>query len=266
VYRALCSAGQKINGHWDAFINADIPLEDEGSPIDTIAKAIAWKAKKGYTSEISKVYWPMAENSDSIYHLSTIATATMLTTDAEHDCIPFESPSNKDIMATSQYFGADSNNQGFDQTEANDLNEKGITTLIYWEGSYKVWGPHTANYQYNGSMDAAAIFDTNMRMLMHCTNGFQKRNGTKIDSPMTPNDRDAIVISEQGELDALKGVGALIGTPEILFLESENPTSDMINGDFVFHIMSTPTPPMKSATAKVTYTDEGFSAFFGEEE
>ena len=100
---------------------------------------------------------------------------------------------------------------------------------------------------------------------MYITNGFQLRNGTKIDTPMTPNDRDSIVVSEQAELDALTGVGALIGTPEVLFLENENPESNMINGDFVWHIMATPTPPLKSATAKVTYTDEGFSSFFGEE-
>ena len=37
------------------------------------------------------------------------------------------------------------------------------------------------------------------------------------------------------------------------------------HGDFVFNILATPTPPMKSAKAKVTYTDEGFSSFFGEE-
>lgn len=265
VYHALCTAAQKINGHWDAFVNADIPLEADGSEIDTISKAIAWKAQKGYTSEISKVFWPMAQNAEKVYHLSTVATAAMMRTDAEHDCVPFESPSNKDIMATAQYFGEKAANQGFDQMEGNDLNENGITTLIYWEGSYKLWGPHTAAFQYNNSMDAAGIFDVNMRMLMHCTNGFQKRNGTQIDKPMTPNDRESILISEQGELDALKGVGALIGEPEILFLENENTRSDMVNGDFVFHIMATPTPPMKSATAKITYTDKGFSAFFGEE-
>lgn len=38
VYRALCSAAQKINGHWDAFVNADIPLTDNGTEVDTIAK------------------------------------------------------------------------------------------------------------------------------------------------------------------------------------------------------------------------------------
>lgn len=265
VYRALCSAAQKINGHWDGFVNADIPLEDGGNDIDTIAKAIAWKEQNGYTSEISKVYWPMSKNAGKVYHLSTVATATMMATDMGHNAVPCESPSNEDIMATAQYFGEKSKNQGFDQMDGNTLNEKGITTLIYWEGSFKLWGPHTAAFQYNGSMDAAAIFDNNIRMLMHCTNGFQKRNGTQIDAPMSPNDRDSIVISEQGELDAYKGVGALIGDPEIIFLESENPTSNMVNGDFVFNILATPTPPMKSAKAKVTYTDEGFSSFFGEE-
>ena len=273
VYRALCSAAQKINGHWDAFVNADIPLtyttESGGSTItvkvETIAQAIAWKAANGYTSPISKVAWPQAKNGTKHYHLSTIMTATMLKVDLEHDSIPFESCSNKDIMATDQYFG-DSENQGFDQTEANDLNEKGITTLCFWDGTFKLWGPHTAGYTYNGSMDASAIFETNMRMLMFITNGFQLRNGVKIDAPMTPNDKDSIVISEQAELDALVGIGALIGHPEVLFLETENTTADMINGDFVWHILATPTPPLKSATAKVTYTDEGFASFFGEED
>lgn len=268
VYRALCSAAQKINGHWDAFVNADIPLSYKQSgttyKVDTIAKAIQWKAANAYTEAVSKVAWPMAQYGEKFYHLSTIMTAKMLETDLSHDGIPFESCSNKSIMASEQYFG-DSDNQGFDQTEANTLNEVGITTLCYWDGAFKLWGPHTAGFTYGGNMDASAVFETNIRMLMHITNGFQIRNGVRIDTPMTPNDRDSIVISEQAELDALVGMGALIGTPEVLFLENENPESGMINGDFAWHIMATPTPPLKSATAKVTYTDEGFASFFGEE-
>lgn len=265
VYKALCSAAQKINGHWDAFVNADIPLKEESAAIETISQAISWKETNAYTSPISKVGWPMVQNGNKVYHMSTVMTAKMLEVDLEHDAVPFESCSNKDIMATDQYFGDEAANQGFDQTEANDLNEKGITTLCYWDGSFKLWGPHTAGYIYGRSMDASAIFETNMRMLMFITNGFQLRNGIKIDTPMTPNDRDSIVVSEQAELDALVGIGALIGSPEVLFLETENTNIDMINGDFVWHLMATPTPPLKSATAKVTYTDEGFSSFFGEE-
>lgn len=264
VYNALVSAAKKINGHWDAFVNADVPVRQGEAAVETISQAVKWAKDNGYDSEISKVGWPMAKNGNKVYHLSTIMTAVMLNTDLEHDAIPYESCSNKEIMATEQYFGEGAENQGFDGTEANVLNENGITTMIYWSGSYRLWGPHTAGYAYDSGTDAAAVFETNMRMLMHITNGFQLRNGIRIDAPLTPNDRDSIMISEQAELDALVGIGALIGTPEVLFLENENKEEDMINGDFVWHIMATPTPPLKSATARVTYTDEGFSSFFGE--
>lgn len=266
VYRALISAAKKINGHWDAFVNADIPLKQGSSTIETIDQAVIWAKNNGYDSEISKIGWPMAKSGNKVYHLSTVMTAVMLNTDLSHNAIPFESCSNKEILGNEQYFGEESANQGFDQTEANILNENGITTIIYWGGAFRLWGPHTAAYEYNGEMDASAIFETNMRMLMHITNGFQMRNGVRIDAPLTPNDRDSIMISEQAELDALVGIGALIGSPEVLFMENENTEEDMINGDFVWHIMATPTPPLKSATARVTYTDEGFSSFFGEEE
>ena len=168
-------------------------------------------------------------------------------------------------MATAQYFGADSKSRGFDQQTANSLNEKGITTACFWAGQWVLWGPHTAAYTYNGSMDARAIFDNNIRMLMHITNSFQLDHGTEIDSPMTPQDKDTILNFEKQKLDTLLGIGALIGTPTVEFLESANPTSDMMNGDFVWDISATPTPPFKSGTARVCYTDEGFQSFFESE-
>ena len=45
------------------------------------------------------------------------------------------------------------------------------------------------------------------------------------------------------------------------FLESANPVNQMMNGDFVWDFTVTNTPPLKSATARVCYTDEGFNAF-----
>lgn len=264
VYRAMVSTIQKLNGHWDGFVNADIPLEDaEGNAIDTIAKAIAWKEANGYTSERSKVYWPMVKDgSGRVFHLSTVAQATMLRVDLSHNAVPFESPSNKEIMATAQFFGEDSKNKGFDQHTANNLNEKGITTACFWGGQWVLWGSHTAAYAYNGNTDARAIFDVNIRVLMHITNGFQLRHGTAIDSPMTPQDKDTILNEEREVLDTLVGIGALIGTPSVEFVESANPVSDMMNGDFVWDFSATPTPPFKSGKARVSYTDEGFAAFF----
>lgn len=264
VYKAMVGTVQKLNGHWDGFVNADIPLVDgDGEAINTIAKAIAWKEANGYTSELSKIYWPMVKDSSGrASHLSTVGQATMLRVDLNHDSVPFESPSNKEIMATVQYFGEGSKNKGFDQQTANSLNEKGITTACFWGGKWVLWGPHTAAFTYNGSMDARAIFDVNIRMLMHITNGFQLRHGTKIDQPLTPQERDTILNAEKQELDTLTGIGALIGTPSVVFLETANPVSDMMNGDFVWDIDVTNTPPFKSGKARVGYTDEGFAAFF----
>lgn len=264
VYKAMVSTVQQLNGHWDGFVNADIPMKgDDGSPIDTIAKAIKWKTDHGYTSEFSKVYWPkVKDGSGRVFHLSTAGQATMLRVDLSHDGVPFESPSNKEIMATAQFFGADSKNRGFDQQTGNSLNEKGITTAVFWSGQWVLWGPHTAAYTYNGSMDARAIFDVNLRMLMYITNSFQLDHGTEIDSPMTPQDKDTILNAEKEKLDTLTGIGALIGSPSVEFLETENSITDMMNGDFVWHFAVTNTPPFKSGTARVTYTDEGFAAFF----
>ena len=258
VYTAMASTVTKLNGHWDGFALADIPLT-----ATTIAEAITWKANNGYDAENTKVFWPQVKDAqDRVFHLSTVCAATMLAVDQGHEGVPFESPSNKQIMATAQYFGANSTNKGFDQETANSLNEKGITTAAFWGGRWVLWGPHTAAYTYNGSMDARAIFDATLRTLMYITNSFQLDHGIEIDRPMTPQDRDSILNAELAKLDRLKGIGALIGEPEVLFVESENPASDMINGDFVWHFNVTNTPPFKSGTARVTYTDEGFSAFF----
>ena len=265
VYKAMISIVQKLNGHWDAFVNADLPIYDSKAKaaIDTLKKAEEWADSNGYNNGFSKVYWPQVQYAGKAYHLSTQATVTMQRVDNSHDSIPMESPSNKEIMCTAQYFGASSENEGFDQQDGNKLNSKGITTAVFWGGLWVLWGPHTAYYEYGSDGVARYIFDVNIRMLMYITNGFQRRHGTQIDGTMDLSLQQSILIDEQEELDSLKGRGALIGDPTVEFLETANPTSNLMNGDFVWDISATPTPPFKSGTARVSYTDEGFTAYFG---
>lgn len=263
VYTAMVAASQKINGHWDAFVVADIPIKDGATAVDTIDKAKQWKIDNNYKSERSKVYWPMGANGSKLYHLSTMAVVEMMRADFSHKSIPMETPGNKPIPITRQYFGAAALNQGFDQQEAKELTSNGISTAIYWESNWRLWGDHTAAYTYGGSFNARAIFDTSMRMLMHITNSFQREWGTSIDEPMALSLQETILNREQEKLETLKSEGALIGSPKVYFMESENPTTDMMNGDFRWDISATPTPPLKSATVYVTYTDEGFAAYFG---
>ena len=264
VYNAMLTASQKINGHWDAFVVADLPLVDSSAQaVDTITKAIAWKKNNAFTGERSKVYWPQGiDNLGNIYHLSTLAVVELMRADFSHNSVPMETCGNKAIPIIKQYFGANATNRGFSQQEGKELTQNGISTAVAWGGEWVLWGDHTAAYTYGADVDPRAIFDVSMRMLMHITNDFQREWSPRIDEPMTRALKDEIINREQEKLDGYVSVGALLGEPQIVFLESENSTTDIMNGDFRWDIAVTPTPPLKSASVYVAYTDAGFSVYY----
>ena len=267
VYNAMITAGTKINGHWDAFVIADIPLTKAPSTkIDTIETAIEWAEENGYNNERSKICWPQFQNAlGETYHGSTLNVWRQLLVDATHNGVPMETASNKSLPIAKQYFGAGSTNRGFDQSRANDLNAQGITTAVYWGGQWVLWGGHTAAYKFGSVTDKRVIFDNNLRMMMYITNSFQQEWALTIDEPMTVAMADTIKNREQEKADALVNMGALIGTPVVEFLESENSTDELAEGNFVWDFEGTPTPQFKSGTLRVAYTDAGFQSYFGEE-
>lgn len=266
VYHAMVAAGTKINGHWDAFVYADIPvLAADGAKVDTIDAAIAWKAENGYTNERSKVYWPKAKDTQGrICHAAVAAAWRTMVVDAGNEGVPMESPSNKALPVAGQYFGAGSQNRGFDQQQGNKLNAEGITTVVFWGGQWVLWGPHTAAYKYGAVTDNRNIFDSSIRMMMYVANGFQQEWALTIDSPMTRALADTIKNREQEKMDALAAMGAFIGDPVVDFKESENSAGDLVEGNFTWGFKGTPTPPFKSGTLKVAYTTAGFDTYFGE--
>lgn len=267
VYEAMMATAKKINGHWDAFVVADLPLVDGSSKIETIAQAEAWKKRNAYTQENSKVCWPQViDKAGRIFHLSTFVIVEFMRIDSTHSSVPMETCGNKQIPVIRQYFGAGSTNKGFDQQTANQLTQKGITSAVAWAGRWVLWGDHTAAYSFGSDMDPRAIFDVSMRMLSHITNSFQREHAATIDKPMTRALKDSILNREQEKLDTLVSMGALVGDPRVLFLESENSTEAMMTGDFRWDIPTTPTPPIKSAAVYVAYTTEGFASFFDKED
>ena len=265
VYEAMIVAGTKINGHWDAYAYGDIPLADDSGAVDTIEAAKEWKADNSYNNEFSKVWWPKGKDtSGRIYHAAVLAAWRTMLVDAEHNGSPMESPSNKAVPIAAQYFGADSKNRGFDQQRANELNEAGISTIIFWGGQWVLWGPHTAAYTYGAVTDNRNIFDTSIRMMMYVSNSFQQDHALTIDAPMTRALKDTIQNYEQEKMDALAAQGAFIGKPVVEFRESENSVNDLVEGNFVWNFEGTPTPPFKSGTLKVAYTTAGFDSYFEE--
>lgn len=281
VYEAMLTAGQKINGHWDAFVYADIPLVNGGAKagtakvgesrigpgekVDTIEAAMTWQTDNGYTNERSKVFWPqMQDTAGRTYHLSALAAWQTMTVDATHNDVPMESPSNKALPVAKQYFGEGSTNRGFDQQRGNELNAVGITTGVYWGGQWVLWGPHTAAYKYGSVADLRTVFDNTIRMMMYVTNRFQVEHALTTDRPMTRAMADSIKNREQEKADALVALGAFIGKPVVEFREADNSTAELAEGNFVWRFEGTPTPPFKSGMLMVAYSSAGFDTYFGE--
>lgn len=269
VGKALTNATRHANGHWDSMAMLDLPIVDEEQkPLDTTDKIIKWKAKNHYNDERTKACWPRAidSNTGNVVHLSTLCVVEQVRADQSHSGIPMETCSNKPVPIRRQYFGETSPNMGFGEAEGNILNEAGITTLKPWASTWVIWGPHTAAYTYGDrDLDARAIFDVTIRMLMHITNSFQLDWAMTVDQPFNRALRDTILNVEREKLDRLVSMGALLGTPTVEFTEEDNTNDDMLQGDFTWSIETTPTPPAKSLTVVVAYTDEGFSVLLGGE-
>ena len=225
--------------------------------------AAEWAAEHGYNVEASKVCWGMpVDGVGTEYHFSALVVPEYMRLDAQNNGVPFESVDNITIPAVRVLYDRD-NDYFMSNAEANLLCEVGITTAISWGGAIVIWSPHTAAYKYGSAyIDKRAIFDCTIRTLFYILNGFQVRNWHDIGRPMTLRQAQTIMNRENNEYRRMQGIGALLGNVSIQFLESENSRAEMIEGNFVFNFDATVTPPLKSVTLGLAYSDAGFEAYF----
>lgn len=265
IHAAMVSVSKKINGHWDAWIFADIPILD-GSTAITLATAKTWKDANGYNQDNETVYFPMAEGVDGkVYYLSCLAAANFLELLIENDDIPYHSASNTACgVIQNLYLGADVTGRVYDDEIINEyLCKNGIASAAYVAGRWAIWGAHAASYDQNDK-DQINVAETNRMMLFYICNSFQARRPLMVDKPLSRNDIESIVAEEQARLDALIGIGALLYGKATIDAESDN-LSDIINGDWLFDFEVTTTPLAKSLKAKVIWVDNGFAVYFGAE-
>ncbi|NLV58687.1 MAG: hypothetical protein GXY67_07935 [Clostridiales bacterium] len=262
VHTALVQAAQKINGHWDAYVYADLPITADGSAI-SLSSANTWRQTNGFNKEHETVFFPLAKGTDGkVYHLSVLAAANLQELLIQQDDIPYKTPSNTDCpIIQNLYLGEDSGNVMLDDEAINEhLNKNGIASAAFVGGRWALWGAHSADYGPSAA-DRLNIAETNRMMLFYISNDFQHRRGKSVDKPMTLNDIKSIVAEEQARLDGLVRVGALT-FGRVTILAQEDAASDMVNGDHAFLFDVTTTPLAKSLTAIVNWTDEGFVTFF----
>ena len=263
VHSAMAQNSEKVNGHWDVYMFADIPIVDNTQTAVTLATANTWKNSNGYNRPNETVYFPLAMGTDGkIYHLSVLAAANLQSLLVEQDGIPYKTASNTECsIIRNLYLGESSTGRVYDDYLINNtLNKNGIASAAYVGGRWAIWGCHSADYSQDDG-DQINVSETNRMMLYYISNDFQHRRTRNVDKPLTSNDIKTIVAEEQTRLDALVKIGALTYGEVHLNAEADA-RSDIMNGDYTFAFNVTTTPLAKSLTAIVNWTAYGFVTYF----
>jgi uncharacterized protein len=155
------------------------------------------------------------------------------------DGLPYHSPSNKNLRMNALLL-EDGTEVPMHLLDANMLNSQGVVTALNWIGGWRSWGNRTACYPDN--TDVKDMFISVRRMFDFVGNSVVLTIWQKVDEPGNRRLIDAIVNSLQLWLDGLSNTEALLGA-RVEFRQDENPTTELLNGHYVFHIyIAVPTP------------------------
>ena len=234
IHTVMYQNSKKINGHWDAFMRADLPLTDGGTQL-TFETANIYRKANGYDRDNEVVYFPVIQGTDGrIYHISVLAAANIQELLLAQDGIPYKSASNTECaIIENLYLGEAFKDRIFDDDIINKkLNMNGIASAAYTGGRWAIWGAHCADYDQS-SADSVNVAETNRMMLYYVSNDFQQRRAVDVDQPLTPNDIKNIASQEQSRLDALVNSGMLT-YGEVKLKSDTEARSDILNGDYCF--------------------------------
>jgi uncharacterized protein len=153
--------------------------------------------------------------------------------------LPYHSPSNKPLKMNALLL-EDESELSMHLVDANMLNGQGVVTALNWVGGWRSWGNRTAAYPAN--TDVKDMFIPVRRMFDFIGNSIVLTIWQKVDEPGNRRLIDAVVNSLQLWLDGLANSEALLGA-RIEFRQDENPTTEILNGHYVFHVyIAVPTP------------------------
>lgn len=216
---------QLLNGVFDTFAVLDIDTE-RAKTYDTAAAA---KDGGGINSSNAVALWPMVKFGGKNMPYSAVWAAMTAYTDAEHNDMPYKSPSNE-LVNVSAAVLKDGTEVNLDQEQAAELNGAGIVTAINLEG-WRSWGNNTAAYP--GTDNNKDRWIACRRMLNWYKNRFILQYVSTIDQPNNPRLVENLVDSENLFLNGLTANGYIAGG-RISYVPEANPIGDVLDGDVVF--------------------------------
>jgi Bacteriophage tail sheath protein len=163
--------------------------------------------------------------------------------------LPYCSPSNKNLRMNALLLD-DESELPMHLLDANMLNGQGVVTALNFIGGWRSWGNRTAAYPSN--TDVHDMFIPVRRMFDYIGNTLVLTIWQKVDEPGNRRLIDAVVNSLQLWLDSLTNSEALLGA-RIEFRQDENPTIELLDGHYVFHLYIAPPTPAEWLDFKLEY-------------
>ena len=245
-----------INGVFRAVCIVDIDSSATGATTYTEVKQ--QKEKQAVTSPNCYPVWLYAKVGDTRYAGSAMAAALTVATDAANGDIPHVSPSNK-TLAISAACLKDGTEVLLDQEQANVVNSFGVATWLNMNG-FRLWGNNTACYP--GNTDPKDRWFSVRRFMSWDDNTFIQTYFQKVDDPLNKRLIEALVDSEnvRGNSFVSRGICA---RHEIQYIESENPTTSLLNGCITFHKYLSPFNPAEDIEELVEFDPNAISDALG---
>ena len=219
----------------------------------------AWKNNNNVVDPQQICCWPMVALDDTVYHLSTQVAALLGRTDGENDDVPYVSPSNKTLQMTATVL-----DDGSEVTLGPDtgayLNSQGVVTALNFIGGWVCWGNRTACYP--GNTDVKDAFIPIRRMFGWIGNTLVQTFWQRVDAPLNRRQIDTILDSANIWLNGLAAKQYILGG-RVEFLETENATTDLMDGIARFHVFVTPPSPNREIDFVVEYDVSYLETLFG---
>ena len=254
VAAVMKSKALNIDGIFRCIILTDI----DTAKVRTYDAVNEWKNKNSYTGINQVVCWPCVKMGDAVYHMSSHIMGIIGQLDATNSDVPYQSPSNCSMQATGLCL-KDGAEVGLSLQQANLLNSQGVMTGLNFNGGWKSWGNYTGAYP--SITDVKDSFICVRRMFDWQYQTFILTYWQKVDQPLTPKLIKTILDSEQIRLNGLTARGFLLGA-KVSFLESENPTTDLLQGIIRIHTAITPPVPAQEIEDIVEYDVSNFDKLF----
>lgn len=254
VAAVIAAKAAKINEHFSCIGIVDIPTDT----VKQYSKAAEWKNTNNVTDESLVCCWPKLSLGGVQFHQSSQLAALMAEVDAANDDVPYVSPSNKSYAMDSAVL-ADGTEVWLSPDTAAYLNSQGIVTALNFMDGWKCWGNRTAKYP--GGTDVKDTFIPIRRMFSWIGNTLIQTYWQKVDAPLNRRQIDTIVDSANMWLNGLTAREYILGG-RVEFLETENPTTDLMDGIARFHVYITPPSPNREIDFILEYDPKYVETLF----